>query len=70
MPKVTIHNPLANQHLDHSHMNNFGKTDEEATQRIRNDLNKSFERLHNSPFMQLQRDREKGIHPTSYDKYL
>ena len=68
MPKVIIHNALANQKIDHSHMQGFTKADKEMTERLRKDLHSSFERLYNSPAMQIMRDREKGIHPTKYDK--
>ena len=34
-------------------------------------LSKSYnEGWSNSPFNQLMREREKGIHPTEHDKYL
>lgn len=41
--------------------------DKKATEKLRNDLNASYERLFNSPAMQLLRERDKGIHPTSHD---
>lgn len=42
--------------------------DKKATDRLRNDMMKSYERLFNSPAMQLMRERDKGIHPTTHDK--
>lgn len=42
--------------------------DKEATDKLRKDLMKHYDRLYNSPAMQLLREREKGIHPTTHDK--
>lgn len=42
--------------------------DKKATEELRKSMNEAYDRLYNSPGMQLLRDQEKNIHPTSYDK--
>lgn len=72
MSKVIVHNPLANQHIDHSHMSNSGNIDEEATKRLRQSLDNSFNNFYNSPgfrnMRELEQNRSKGGHPTDFDK--
>lgn len=68
MSKIIIHNALANQQLDHSHLSSSNKIDKERTEKLRKDLMASHERIYNSPAMQILRSRDKGIHPTAFDK--
>lgn len=73
MSKITIHNPLANQHVDHSHMSNRINVDEQATKRLQEDMMNSYNRLYNSPGFKTMRDldkiRQQGGHPTDLDNY-
>lgn len=73
MSKIIIHNPLANQHIDHSHMSNNINVDKQATKRLQEDMNKSYNRLYNSPGFKAMRDldknRQQGGHPTDFDNF-
>lgn len=72
MAKVIVHNALAHQHIDHSHMNNnMSNIDKQATKRLQEDMMKSYNRLYNSPGFKAMRDldkiRQQGGHPTDFD---
>lgn len=73
MSKITIHNPLANQHIDHSHMSNGSNIDEQATKRLQEDMMNSYNRLYNSPGFKtmraLDKIRQQGGTPTDLNNY-